>query len=364
MRRVVSIRPKLLSAFAVFVAGLIGVSGSLSVPAVGAAVARHQATGHRHHRPPSVRTYNKCRRSPIDVPSCGVLWGAYRPPVKARPMWTQRFGQFEHKIGRRFDIVKDYQDWAKGDVFPSKREAVLARHGKRILYISWNAQNFSAGHTKVSYASIASGQWDKSVIIPEARRLKAFHQKIFIDFNHEFDTAAQQGSGTPQQYVAAYRHIHDVMQLFGVHNIIWSWVVTGFLGNRSAIAAGYPGAKYVDWVGWDPYNKSVCRGNSEPRTAYQNFSPFYHWAAHRQGMKHKPFLLSEYAAAVSEPHVQRWYASIPNTLRRLPRLKALIQFSGHAASPPNCDVSLADSSAAMAGFAQASMSPRVSGAGR
>jgi hypothetical protein len=290
-----------------------------------------------------------------------VLWGAYRPPVKARPYWKQHYAQFEHRIGRRFDIVKNYEGWAKGDVFPSKREAVLARHGKRILYFSWNALNFSS-RAKISFASIAKGNWDRSVIIPEAKHIKAFHQKVFIDFNHEFDAADHAGIGTPQQFAAAYRHIHDVFALMGVKNVIWSWVSTGYKGNFRAIAAGYPGARYVDWVGWDPYNVAYCRGHSGLPNAYRNWSTFYRWAGHQPGMRHKPLLLSEYAAAAQSPQAKRWYSSIDKALRRLPRIKALMQFSGHATS--KCDVSLADSSQAMAGFAQASTSRAVTGAHR
>ena len=162
MRRAISSHPKLLSAVALVAAGMVGLSASLFAPDAGVAAARHQTNGHRHHHPPSVRTYNKCRRSPIDVPSCGILWGAYRPPVAARPYWTQRYGQFEHKIGRRFDIVKNYEGWAKGDVFPSKREAVLARHGKRILYFSWNAQSTSPRTTRRSPTPRSpTGTWDR-----------------------------------------------------------------------------------------------------------------------------------------------------------------------------------------------------------
>jgi hypothetical protein len=335
----------------------VGLGAGVATSSVGAP-AGHSRKHHKHHAP-RIRTYNKCKRSAIDVPSCGVLWGAYRPPVAAKPYWKQHYNQFERPMGRRFDLVKNYEGWAKGDVFPSQREAVLAKHGRRILYFSWNALNFST-RAKISFASIARGDWDRSVIIPEAKRLKAFHQKVFIDFNHEFDAADHAGTGTPQQFAAAYRHIHDVMALMGVTNVIWSWVSTGWKGNRPAIAAGYPGAKYVDWIGWDPFNMAYCRGETGQPDAYGNFSPFYHWAIHQKGMEHKPFLLSEYAAAVQSPNAQRWYSSIDNALRRLPRIKALMQFSGHATS--KCDVSLADSSAAMTGFSQSGMAPVVTGA--
>jgi hypothetical protein len=360
MHRPVMRHPRIVAATTFALVGLLGLSTSLAATGVGVAATgrHHHPHHHHHHHAPRLHTYNKCPRSAIDVPSCGVLWGAYRTPVKAKPYWKQHYGQFEHDMGRRFDIVKNYNDWAKGDVFPTRREAVLAQHGRRILYDSWNAQNYST-QQKVSYASIAAGDWDQSVILPEARRLKAYHQKVFIDFNHEFDSDDQSGSGTPQQFVAAWRHIHNVMAAAGVHNVIWSWVTTGWKGNLADIKAGYPGPKYVNWIGWDPYVGAYCDGHTGPSTAYEKWAPFYHWAAHQPGMRHKPFLLGEYSVAAQAPNARRWYASIGNALRRLPRLKALMQFSGHTERP--CSFALSASPAAMAGFATAANSRPVTG---
>jgi beta-mannanase len=143
----------------------------------------------------------------------------------------------------------------------------------------------------------------------------------------------------------------------GVHNVIWSWVSTGYLGNAAAIKAGWPGSKYVDWIGYDPYNLDGCLGRPW-RTPMQIFAPFYRWTSHQQGMRHKPLLLSEYGSVLNKG-VYGWYASIPSALAQLPRLKALIQFSAPTAS--GCDTTLSHSSAAVAGFAKAGNSPAVTG---
>jgi hypothetical protein len=334
--------------------GAVALGTGLASPSAGAPRLASTASPHTVAAPDLA---NKCHRSAIDVPSCGVLWGLYTQPVAGKPHFAPHYGTFERAIGRRFDIVKDYVGWERGVTFPNSTYTKLAGKSRRILYVSWNGVNYDT-RASVSYRSIAAGKYDKSVILPEARRLKAFHQKIFIDFNHEFDAKGQASKGTPAQYVAAYRHIHDVFHNAGVTNVIWSWVSTGTMRNIADIKASWPGAKYVDWVGYDPYNFATCTG-APWHTSFQTFEPFYHWLRTQRGMRHKPILLGEYASAMSPGSIGSWYASLANTLRRLPRIKALFQWS--AATLQNCDVSLADSAAAMAGFATASNAPYVTG---
>jgi hypothetical protein len=304
-------------------------------------------------------THNVCARSNLDVPACGVLWGQYQPPV-AEPtskFWVQHYPGVERSIGRRFDIVKGYVDWRPGAVFPGPQQVALADGGRRILDFSWNAVDFKT-RAKVSYQSIADGAWDSSVILPEARRLKTFHHKVFIDFDHEFDSATQAGKGTAAQYAAAYRHIHRVMRLAGVKNIIWAWVSTGYLAHAGQIAASYPGRGFVNWVGYDPYNFAQCHAESW-RSPYQTFQPFYHWLLTQPGMRDKPIMLGEYASAPG-PSVESWYAHVANALRHLPKIKAVMQWSS---SIPGCDFQLTQSPGALAGFTQSSNARYITGAG-
>jgi Glycosyl hydrolase family 26 len=299
---------------------------------------------------------NVCRKSRIDVPRCGILWGMYTPPVPAPGMWRAPYQPIEAAIGRHFDIVKRYVDWVHGDTFPNRADEDLAANGKRILEFSWTAGSFKTG-AKVSYQSIANGDWDKSVILPEARRLRRLHHKVFIDFNHENDTTAQQGQGSPAQYAAAYRHIHRVMHKAGVRTVIWAWVTTGDVEHAKQIKASYPGRKYVDWVGYDPYNFSGCQG-SNWRSPHQTFSPFYRWVHRQPGMKHKPLSLGEYASTLG-PHTGSWYAHVARALKHLRRIKAVMQWS--SGTSPSCDFRLTDSVAALRGFAKSSNAPYITG---
>jgi beta-mannanase len=269
---------------------------------------------------------------------------------------VQHYPDVERTIGRRFDIVKAYVGWQPGTLFPNAQQAGLATGGKRILEFSWNAQDYKT-RAKVSYQSIANGDWDASVIRPEAEHLKAFHRKVFIDFDHEFDIATQAGKGSAAQYVAAYRHIHRVFRQVGVKNAIWVWVSSGFLGHAQQIASSYPGSAYVNWVGYDPYNFAQCHAEGW-RSPYQTFQPFYRWLQTQPDMRNKPIMLGEYASAPG-PSVGSWYAHVARALKHLPRIKAVIQWSSAVSG---CDFRLTDSAAAMAGFAKSSVARYITGA--
>lgn len=354
MRLVMSAsRLRTAAVLAIAAVATLVLAAGVATPSIGAARPSERATPHVKR---AAVVHNICKKSKIDVPACGVLWGLYTEPVPGKTHHVQHYASIEKMIGRRFDVVKNYIDWQPGVTFPNPAARALADNGKRILDFSWNAINYDT-RASVSYQSIADGDWDKSVILPEARALKSFHHKVFIDFNHEFDSRAQSGKGSPAQYVAAYRHIHHVMREAGVRNVIWAWVSTGDIYHAKELRASYPGAKFVNWVGYDPYNFAQCLGRSW-RSPYQTFHPFYRWLQHQAGMRKKPIMFGEYGSAPG-PGVQAWYAGVAHALRRLPRVKAVMEFSTYGSS--NCDFRLTDSTAALAGFTKSANSPYITG---
>jgi hypothetical protein len=324
---------------------------ALAASLAGASITVAHATGRTKQL-----AHNTCARSRLQIPRCGLLWGIYMPAQPAPGGWIAPYAQVERPTGRKFDIVRNYADWKQGVTFPTKPEAAFAKAHGVVLSVNWSAVDYTT-HARVQYASIASGQWDKSVILPEARALKSFRHPIFIDFDAEFDNTAKSGTGTPTEYVAAYRHIHRVMRLAGVTNVIWAWISTGYLGHAAQIAASYPGRGYVNWVGYDPYNFAQCHSEGW-RSPYETFQPFYHWLQTQPGMRRKPIILGEYASATG-PSVESWYAHVASALQRLPKIKAVMQWSS---AVPNCDFRLTDSAAALAGFAKSSNAPYITGA--
>ncbi|MFN8215898.1 MAG: glycosyl hydrolase [Solirubrobacterales bacterium] len=67
--------------------------------------------------------------------------------------------------------------------------------------------------------------------------------------------------GRSPEYIAAWRHFHDLVVEEGATNVTWAWVVNSVWWDSTTESWGpsdptpyYPGAAYVDWVGMDAYN--------------------------------------------------------------------------------------------------------------
>ncbi|HTW20521.1 MAG TPA: fibronectin type III domain-containing protein [Mycobacteriales bacterium] len=272
---------------------------------------------------------NQCQRSSLLVPSCGVLWGAYAPLTSGQT-WTTVTTNLESEVGRNFDIVYHYHDFSgpstTNGAIPNSYEKTLAASG-HIIFDDWQPKIFSTGQ-QISWADIAAGDYDSSVIIPTALSIKAFGQPIMLSFDHEMDLMVGT-SGTAADYIAAYQHIHDVFAAEGVTNVVWVWTTTGYSGRYSMFPSLYPGNAYVDWIGYDPYNFYNCQSSSGTWKSFQQtIDPMYQWLE-SNGYGDKPFILPEYGT-VANPNdstaAASWYSSIPSVLPNYPNIKAMLQW--------------------------------------
>jgi hypothetical protein len=59
---------------------------------------------------------------------------------------------------------------------------------------------------------------------------------------------------TPADYVAAYRHVHDVITSVGATDVIWTWSPSiVYTTTTPTLSPLYPGDDYVDWIGLSVY---------------------------------------------------------------------------------------------------------------
>jgi Glycosyl hydrolase family 26 len=294
---------------------------------------------------------DQCTVSATLVPSCGAWWGMYLP-VDDDSQLPPAVQSEEHYLGRPLDIVERYPDMSVSDngVFPDQAEEQIA--GDRYLLFSWAADVWSK-HILYKWRTIASGALDRSIIEPEAQRIAAFHHTVFLSFSAEPDGDVPQ-QGTPAQFVAAWRHIHDVFARMGVHNVIWVWTTEGYLPHERTIAAMYPGNAYVDWIGYDPYNYYTCH-QAKWLSFAQTVKPFYQWLT-TQPFGDKPVMLAEYGSA-ADPHQPdreaAWYRGLLPVIRQMPRLKALIQWNS---AIPGCHLGVPRNSPEARAYRQAGLS--------
>lgn len=293
----------------------------------------------------------KCRPTALLEPPCGAWFGAFVPHERAD--LEEKVEAYERRVGRKLDIVYTYHDMSVPE--GARREGQLLtpeeqRVGEdRMLLLSWESKWW--GGTKgqqPTWKEIAAGELDASVIDVQARRIKDYGErtgkKVFLSFDLEMDTRTPD-NGTPAEYVKAYRHIHDRFRELGVDNVVWTWIITGYLNHADLFERMYPGDAYVDWIGYNQYNYYRCH-DTDWLTFAQTQRATHGWI--RKNLSdEKPLMLSEFGTAADARRPERqaeWYAQVPGVLKGLEGVGAALQWN-HRDPGPHCDLALANEAA-------------------
>ncbi|MFP3988503.1 glycosyl hydrolase [Streptomyces sp. E11-3] len=162
--------------------------------------------------------------------------------VNGAPTSMKPVGKFAKTVGKKPNMVGSYSAW--GDDFNAEGARNVFADGS-LLYVSW--EPFKPGLGK-----IADGSQD-AYIKEYAASIRETNVPVAISFGHEMNghwypwgTKKQ----TPQAFVKAWRHIHDLFQDQGATNVIW--VFSPNIVNPVSdvpLKPFWPGDEYVDWVG-------------------------------------------------------------------------------------------------------------------
>jgi hypothetical protein len=131
---------------------------------------------------------------------------------------------------------------------------------------------------------IVAGSWD-DYMRAWARDAAAFGNRVWMRPFHEMNGSWYPWGQKPTKYVAAWRHIHDLMEPIAP-NLGWVWAP-----NVGSFAAYWPGAAYVDVIALDGYNW----GGSEWQSFAAIFGPSVNAA--RSLDQDKPIWVTETASA-------------------------------------------------------------------
>ena len=96
-------------------------------------------------------------------------------------------------------------------------------------------------------------------------------------------------------FVAAWRHVHDIFSSVGANNVTWVWCPNvdpeGVLHDLGSL---YPGDKYVDWTGLDGYNWGTNPANPDRwRSFNELYESTYHRIVDAIAPSSKPMLIGE-----------------------------------------------------------------------
>src|SRR5262249_21209548 len=148
-------------------------------------------------------------------------------------------------------------------------------------------------------SKIIGGQYD-SYLTQWAQAAKAWGHPFFIRLFHEFNGNWVPWNETvngnqPGQFVATWRHIHDIFTAVGATNVSWVWSPNIEAPTQTDLPGLYPGDTYVDWLGIDGYNFGTC---SHGGTSYPSFDQVFRSTYNKLASiaPAKPIMIAEVAA--------------------------------------------------------------------
>lgn len=228
--------------------------------------------------------------------------------------------------GKHGGLINIFANWP--EPFPTEGVDAILAHQSTPL-ITW--QPF------VPLADITAGLYD-DYIDAWAQAIAQTRLTVFLRWGHEMNGCVPTDTppcwypwgGDPAGYVAAWRYIHDRIELANaVKNVVWVWTPNISQGNVFAdYPSYYPGDTYVDWVGASGYN-AASKATWDPKPACLSFdelfSPILSDMARRYA---KPQLIPEFASACANGCDKvLWLTEAYYQARFHPRLQALVWFN-------------------------------------
>jgi beta-mannanase len=263
-----------------------------------------------------------------------IALGVYRPSF---PDDLAAAEEYERAAGAGLRLIHWYALWGgwKG-AFSRADLAAVGRRGSTPL-ITWEPWAGRADDPAWSLReAILSGRQD-AYIESWARGLAAYGRPVLLRFAHEmhhqsYPWAVGVNGNTAEEYVAAWRHVHEIFARLGATNVAWIWNPNTLGGAppeayEPVYRSLYPGDAYVDWVGLDIYNTGPGLDWGAPswRSFAEILDPPYRAVT---ALTARPLLLPEMGCAETGGSKAAWIADaltvqLPS---RFPRVRAAVWF--------------------------------------
>jgi hypothetical protein len=269
-----------------------------------------------------------------------LYWGAQIGPQitgEQAPWDMNAVSEFQDVVGKAPSLIALSQPFANCDVlpctfyaFPTPALENVRKYGA-IPFLSW-ALSSSPPALKdpgFQFSDVTSGAFDR-YIRNFALAAKQWGHPFFLRFNWEmngfwFTWSEGVNGNLPGEYVAAWRHVHDIFTSVGATNATWVWCPNvNIYGDLAKLGPLYPGGRYVDWTCLDGFNWGIRRGSP----GWLSFNKIYH-ATYKQIVKriapNKPMVIGEIASSDKGGSKAAWIKDMLKTVRtRYRRVRALI----------------------------------------
>jgi hypothetical protein len=276
---------------------------------------------------------------------CQIAWGV--APDQDPPSFDH-VSKLERRIGRHTAILHWFLTWDESSHIGKLEKGTLEQvRGRGSLpFITWEP-------TGVPLQDIIAGKRD-GYIDRWARIMADFGHPVMLAFMHEMDgnsyTWALGSGNSAQDYIGAYRHVHDRFRAAGADKVLWVFDVEGNIeGDR--IRAAYPGDAYVDWLALNPYNAGAY-GDGPWMSLVEVALPVYEVVAALNPTQ--PIMFGEWGSVEKGGSKAQWILEAGREIpARFPRLKAVVWFNMKSPDNPEEEWPLESSKASLVAARQA-----------
>jgi hypothetical protein len=319
--------------------------------------------------PPPTTTTSPPPSGPVNG-SGSIYWGAWignQLTGTESPWDMNAVSRFEGMAGKHLSTIHFAQPFANCSTspcsfygWPTTPMNSIRAHGS-IPFLSWSSQSipWASSEPDFQLSDVISGRYD-SYIRSFATAAKNWGHPFFLRFNWEmnggwFAWGERANGNQPGEYVAAWRHVHDIFTSVGATNASWVWCPNVDPDHKLTPLAGlYPGDAYVDWTCLDGYNWGTNPASPKGWKSFdQLFSSDYDLITGSIAPT-KPMVIGEFGSSEYGGSKSAW---IQNALARIPaytKIRAVQYFEKY---DDGMDWPIETSSTATAAFAAGIQNP-------
>ena len=265
-----------------------------------------------------------------------ILFGAYDGGF---PNTFAGLEKFEAHVQYKFPIISFYSAWGDkpNEQFPTRMVETINRMGS-VPMITWEPwvvdfdEKIRPNLSRVSereYGSlgaVARGEYD-FYLVPWAKAAAEYGKPMFLRFAHEMNDPYRypwgpQNGNRPEDFIAAWRHVHIVFDKMGANNVVWVWSPHI---SMPWFEYYYPGPEYVDWIGVGVLNY----GNVASWSRWWSFHQILEKAYPTLLKVNKPIMICEFGTVANGGNPYEWYRQafyqIDHTYRR--GIRAIVFFN-------------------------------------
>jgi mannan endo-1,4-beta-mannosidase len=328
------------------VAGLIAFAlACFALLANGAVAPAHQGHSHKPKGHKGQKKKGKHGAKRRAIPPRPTYWGAWLDDrfTGEQPPWDMTaVSQFEQMVGKGLSLVEfaaPFYDCGSSPCkplhFPRSEMEAIRNYGA-IPVFGWGSNSIPVPEVPhqpdFELADVAAGTYDP-YIREFAEDARDWGYGFFLRFNWEmngnwFPWGGAVNGAKPGDYVAAWRHVHDIFTSVGATNATWVWCPYSDIDSQfAALGPLYPGDSYVDWTCLSGFNWASNPTNPHPWRSFDEIFKSSYLQIARHIAPAKPMMLAEIASTGSGKKKAAWIRDMFKMLAtKYRRIRALVWF--------------------------------------